>query len=417
MRVKDIMESHVEFVSDTDSIRRVAHLIFGKRINGLPVVKNKKVIGFVTERDILSAFLPTMSDLIEDPVRSRNFELMEQQSEEILRLPVSKIMSTTPTLIKATDAIMKAESIMLTNKVGKLPVVDEKKNLIGIVTKGDIFKAVIGNKIPYAKEESFFDWFSIYNDIMIDWKRRLSLEIPELTKLFNENKVKTVVDVASGTGEHSIALAKEGFKVYGIEISKLIYDVAQEKLSSNPVKIRKNVTFLNGNYKNNAKMLPEDIDAAIFMGNALPYTSYTEKNILQMISKKLKKKGSVLVIQMENFHKVLLRRAGTTGFIRAKTHTEPKKEYGFLGFYTDFGDNSLSYNKLVFSESNKKWNFEGMSNTKVSYMDLNKLLEELKKLGFRNIKLFGGPTRRGALFKEVFDEEHSDSLNIVAIKG
>lgn len=416
MIVKDIMQQKVEFASDTDSVRKVSHLIFGKRINGLPIVKDKKVIGFVTERDILSAFLPTMRDLIEDPVRSRNFVLMEQQSEEILRMPVSNIMSKNPTLVKATDPIMKAESIMVANKVGRLPVVDERGNLIGIVTKGDIFKAVIGNKIPYVREESFFDWFSIYNDTMIDWKRRLSLEIPELSSIFRENDVVTVIDVASGTGEHSIALAKEGFRVYGLEISKLIYDIAEEKLASYPSKIRNNVTFINGNYKENSKKIPDDLDAAIFMGNALPFTSYTEKNMLEMICKKLRKRKAVLIIQMENLHKIMFRGGGTTGLVRAETKKEPKREFGFLGFYTDFGDDSLTYNKLVFSESNNKWNFEGMSNTKVTFTDASELVSSLKKLGFTKIKLYGGPARRGGLFKEAFDEEHSDSLNLVAIR-
>ncbi len=416
MIVKDIMEQNVEFVFDTDSVRKVSHLIFGKKINGLPVLKEKRVIGFVTERDILSAFLPTMRDLIEDPVRSRNFELMESQSEEILRMPVSKIMSQSPTLVKSSDPIMKAESIMVANKVGRLPVVDERGNLIGIVTKGDIFKAVIGNKIPYVREERFFDWFSVYNDTMIDWKRRLSLEIPELSNLFRENNVVTVLDVASGTGEHAIALAKEGFRAYGIEISRLIYDIAEEKLSSYPNKIKNNVTFLNGKYSENAKKLPDDIDAAIFMGNALPFTSHTESNMLEMISKKLKKKGAVIVIQMENLHKIMFRGGGTTGLVKADTRNEPKKTLGFLGFYTDFGGNDLGYNKLVFSESNDKWNFEGMSNTKVSYIEAKDLVEKLNKLGFSKVMLHGGPTRRGGLFKESFDEEHSDSLNLVAIR-
>lgn len=416
MIVKDIMEQNVEFVTDTDSVRKVSHLIFGKKINGLPVVKERKVIGFVTEKDILSAFLPTMRDLIEDPVRSRNFELMESQSEEILRMPVSKIMSKNPTLIRATDPIMKAESTMVSNKVGRLPVVDDRNHLIGIVTKGDIFKAVIGNKIPYVREESFFDWFSVYNDTMIDWKRRLSLEIPEISSVFRENKVTTVIDVASGTGEHSIALAKEGFRVFGIEISKLIYDIAEEKLASVPSKVRNNVTFINGNYKENAKKMPDDLDAAIFMGNALPFTAHTESSMLELISKKLRKKNAVIIIQMENLHKVMFRGGGTTGLIKAATHTEPKKEYGFLGFYTDFGNNDLTYNKLVFSENNGKWNFEGMSNTKVAYLEASDLVEKLKKLGFTKVNLYGGPTRRGGLFKEAFDEEHSDSLNIVAVR-
>jgi len=36
---------------------------------------------------------------------------------------------------------------MLAHKIGRLPVVDNRGHLIGIISKGDIFKALVGNRL------------------------------------------------------------------------------------------------------------------------------------------------------------------------------------------------------------------------------------------------------------------------------
>ena len=130
MKVSDIMETRVEFVDAEIPLSGVARLIFGRGINGVPVCKGKKVVGFVTERDILSKFYPSMQDYMDDPVHSADFEGMEKKLDEILVLPVSEIMSHTPTTIIADTPVLRAQSAMMTNKIGRLPVIDEKGNLV-----------------------------------------------------------------------------------------------------------------------------------------------------------------------------------------------------------------------------------------------------------------------------------------------
>jgi len=94
----------------------------------LPVCKNKKIVGFISETDILSKFHPTMQEFSEDPFISANFEKMEGKAQEILSLKAQDIMSKRPITIKADDPILRADSMMRIKDVGRLPVVDKRGN-------------------------------------------------------------------------------------------------------------------------------------------------------------------------------------------------------------------------------------------------------------------------------------------------
>ena len=69
MKVADAMSSHVDHVSSDTQSKRCVLLIFGRGINGSSVCKGRKVIGFITERDILSQFYPSLDEYTQDPFR------------------------------------------------------------------------------------------------------------------------------------------------------------------------------------------------------------------------------------------------------------------------------------------------------------------------------------------------------------
>lgn len=149
LKVKDIFKK--KFVSTTPNatLNDAAKLIFGEHHKGLPVVegKYKKLVGFISEQDITSEMFPSISDLMEDYVHERDFEAMEMKIKPVLQKKVKDIMSKRVTYIHLEDPILKAESIMKVKGVGRLPVVDDKKHVIGIISKGDIFRALVSPKV------------------------------------------------------------------------------------------------------------------------------------------------------------------------------------------------------------------------------------------------------------------------------
>lgn len=145
MKVKNIFKKDFVSISPNATVYEAAKLIFGEHHMGLPVVtgKNKKLVGFITDQDITSDMFPSVKEIMEDYVHERDFEDMEKKIKPILAKKVKDVMSKRVISIHLEDPILKAESVMKIKDVRRLPVVDDKKYLVGIISKGDIFRALV----------------------------------------------------------------------------------------------------------------------------------------------------------------------------------------------------------------------------------------------------------------------------------
>ena len=149
MKVLAIVKKRVDFISPDSTLLDASKLIFGHHHRGLAVVwgKNKKLVGFITQQDILSQLFPTIGELMEDYVHERDFEAMEKRAKNVLTKKIKNVMSKKVISIHIDDPILKAESIMKINHISRLPVVDKNNNLIGIISKGDIFRALVSPRV------------------------------------------------------------------------------------------------------------------------------------------------------------------------------------------------------------------------------------------------------------------------------
>jgi len=416
LKIQDTMQREVDYVTTDTKIQYVASLIFGRKINGVPVVEGKKIVGFITERDILKQFFPSIQEVIEDPVKSKNYTEMERKIPEIFDYPASKIMSKKPIVINSEEPILKALSIMFVNKIGRLPVVDQKSNLLGIVTKGDIFRALVGDSLPLYENEEDYIWFSTHYRIFYNWKARLLQEIPDLVKTLKKNKAEKVIDLGCGTGEHSIALAQKGFEVVGIEKEEILINEANMKKAKLPKKIQEKVSFKVGDYQEVLDQLENNFDAAIFMGNSISYNPDNYREIIGKTAEKLNKKA-VMIFQITNFEKVLKEQSRVRRMVFAKT--EGSKEHSLLEFYNPSNDHGKSVLKTtaLFQFDGKSWNYFGLKNTIMAYITNEKIKAVLKKIDFEDISLYGSTLdhqKWDKLFKKPFEVSKSDFLNIIA---
>lgn len=143
VHVQDVMTRDVISVAKYDSVVRVAHILSEKNISGLPVVdKENRVIGIITQADILSIMGVRKGHTFKDLLKHMLGEpLPECKSGDI----VGEIMASPATTIKGQANIAEAVRIMDEKKIRRLPVVDEKDKLIGIISRADVLKAVIRN--------------------------------------------------------------------------------------------------------------------------------------------------------------------------------------------------------------------------------------------------------------------------------
>ncbi|MBF0124659.1 MAG: CBS domain-containing protein [Magnetococcales bacterium] len=142
MLVSDIMATHIRTAKADDTIRSVAAVICTNNISGLPVVdEQNRLIGLVSEKDILNKLLPSFSDFLDDPVRSRDFVTMETAYDGVLSMTVQTLMTQKVLSVAPSDPLLQAASRMTINKFRRMPVVDSDGILVGIITLGDIHKA------------------------------------------------------------------------------------------------------------------------------------------------------------------------------------------------------------------------------------------------------------------------------------
>jgi len=121
MELKDIMVKNVITVNPNVTVKQAAKLMNQHDIGCLIVVGKGKVVGIVTERDILRKIVET--------------------SKHPEKTKVSEIMSTKLLVAAPNMDVVDATKMMLQRKIKKLPIVTNKK-LVGLVSLTDIARTV-----------------------------------------------------------------------------------------------------------------------------------------------------------------------------------------------------------------------------------------------------------------------------------
>lgn len=131
MLVKERMVSPAITVTPETSFQDALKLMRDHKFRRIPVVdSNCKLVGIVSERDLLHASPSPATSL---SVWEVNYLLW--------KLKVADIMTHHVITIAPDAPIEDAANLMLTRKIGGLPVVDHENKVLGVITETDIFKA------------------------------------------------------------------------------------------------------------------------------------------------------------------------------------------------------------------------------------------------------------------------------------
>lgn len=131
MFVRDRMSSPVVTVTPDRPFQDALKLMRDHRCRRLPVVnKRGKLVGIVSERDLLHVSPSPATSL---SIWEITYLLSKIQVREIM---TKEVITTTP-----DTPIEDAAHSMADNKIGGLPVVDERNRVVGVITETDIFKA------------------------------------------------------------------------------------------------------------------------------------------------------------------------------------------------------------------------------------------------------------------------------------
>lgn len=133
MFVREKMTTSVITLSTDAPFQDAFNLMKEHKIRRIPVVDAKrKLVGIVSERDLLHAAPSPATSL---SIWEMNYLLW--------KLDLSNLMSKNVVTVTPNTLLQDAATLMIKNKIGGLPVVDDEFRVIGVITETDIFKAFV----------------------------------------------------------------------------------------------------------------------------------------------------------------------------------------------------------------------------------------------------------------------------------
>ncbi|HEU4480929.1 MAG TPA: CBS domain-containing protein, partial [Actinomycetota bacterium] len=143
MKVKDVMTNLVVMLYPRDTIREASQRLARNRVSGAPVVVDGKVVGIVSESDLIHASMP--------PVHTAKgmsvLEILSLMGRGKLPVhdhegSVEDIMSSRVITVRPQASIWAAAELMERHGVKRLPVTDENGCLLGIISRADLVRAM-----------------------------------------------------------------------------------------------------------------------------------------------------------------------------------------------------------------------------------------------------------------------------------
>lgn len=144
---KDLMTRDVHTVSPNTGLKELAKLFAEKRVGGFPVVEAGRVVGVVTESDLIHRderiHIPTFFTLFDAILPLGGEKKFEEEMRKMAATTVAEIMTQDPIVLSPDATLTQMATAMGEKGVHTLPVVDAEGKLVGVVGKLDLIRAMV----------------------------------------------------------------------------------------------------------------------------------------------------------------------------------------------------------------------------------------------------------------------------------
>jgi CBS domain-containing protein len=169
MKVEDVMSKELVVGYVPGTIREALKVLAKHNVSGMPILKKdtKKLVGVLTRTDIF-----------------------KNTDEEQIAL----IMSTSPLTVTKDDNVDLAAKLLFENRIHGLPVIDKRKNLIGIISPTDILK------LCTDKRRDIVDHYFTKN----------------LVPVYQETPITIIMEIINVTNETALPILNKECELAGI---------------------------------------------------------------------------------------------------------------------------------------------------------------------------------------------------------
>ena len=127
---KEIMTKDVISVSPSERLVHARRVSIDNKVGRLPVMDDEELVGMITSKDLMRAFIDFRKNVPE-----------KYQKSQIKEVLIEYIMSTNPRVVSKDTPISEVSKIMMETGFNGLPVVENDK-VIGIITQTDILRLI-----------------------------------------------------------------------------------------------------------------------------------------------------------------------------------------------------------------------------------------------------------------------------------
>ncbi len=188
--------------------------------------------------------------------------------------------------------------------------------------------------------------------------------IPFFKKIFDESRVKSILDCACGTGKHVIAFSQLGFDAEGCDLSSEMVQCAK----INAVALGVEVNFVQADFKKLTEAFNRKFDCVVCVGNSLTHELEKQgvSSALESIYHVLNEEG-VVIVQIRNIPKLI---RDKTKIFPVHHHKEPNGDLKLFFYVLDSYPSKVTFNVVSYIES------DGLPKFEVNSVDYNPISEK-----------------------------------------
>jgi len=145
---KNIMTKKVITINKNASVEKLSELLLKNKISGVPVVDDDdKLVGVATEGDLIvrdsDLHFPRYFKLLDSIIYLESLNKFKSNLKKYLGTKVEDIMTAKVRTVREDTLVSEVANIMIRSNVNRVPVLNRKGDLAGIITRADIVKSMV----------------------------------------------------------------------------------------------------------------------------------------------------------------------------------------------------------------------------------------------------------------------------------
>jgi CBS domain-containing protein len=145
---KNIMTKRVITIKRDASVKELSELLVKNKISGVPVVDDTgSLVGVATEGDLIvqdaDLHFPRYFKLLDGIIYLESLNKFKRNLKKYLGTKVEDVMTSRLETVNVDTPVSEVANIMIRNNINRVPVLNKKGDLVGIITRADIVKSMI----------------------------------------------------------------------------------------------------------------------------------------------------------------------------------------------------------------------------------------------------------------------------------